>query len=77
LAAAPTETVPPLKNNQLSEDRARATMVTLASMGVSADRLQTKGYGPRHFVRPNNTATSRTLLQQGSGARLQLPLAGA
>ena len=51
----------PLKNYQLSEDRARAAMVTLASMGVSAGRLQAKGYGPKYFVRPNNTATGRAL----------------
>jgi outer membrane protein OmpA-like peptidoglycan-associated protein len=51
----------PLKNYQLSEDRARAAMLTLASMGVSADRLQAKGYGPKYFVRPNTTPTGRAL----------------
>ena len=50
-----------LVNYQLSEDRARAAMLTLAGMGVSADRLQAKGYGPKYFVRPNNTPTGRAL----------------
>jgi OOP family OmpA-OmpF porin len=50
-----------LVNYQLSEDRARAAMLTLASMGVSADRLQAKGYGPKYFVRPNNTPANRAL----------------
>ena len=50
-----------LVNYQLSEDRARAAMLTLAGMGVSADRLQAKGYGPKYFVRPNNTPANRAL----------------
>ncbi|MGY3090523.1 OOP family OmpA-OmpF porin [Hymenobacter sp. UYAg731] len=50
-----------LVNYQLSEDRARAAMLTLASMGVSADRLQAKGYGPKYFVRPNTTPANRAL----------------
>lgn len=50
-----------LSNFQLSEDRARAAMLTLTSMGVSPDRLQSKGYGPKYFVRPNNTPTGRAL----------------
>ena len=50
-----------LANFQLSEDRARAAMRTLISMGVSADRLQAKGYGPKYFVKPNNTPTGRAL----------------
>ena len=50
-----------LVNYQLSEDRARAAMLTLAGMGVRADRLQAKGYGPKYFVKPNNSATGRAL----------------
>ena len=50
-----------LVNYQLSEDRARAAMLTLAGMGVRADRLQAKGYGPKYFVRPNNTPANRAL----------------
>ncbi|WP_345127437.1 OmpA family protein [Hymenobacter antarcticus] len=50
-----------LVNYQLSEDRARAAMLTLAGMDVSADRLQAKGYGPKYFVRPNNTPAGRAL----------------
>ncbi|GAB2866839.1 OmpA family protein [Hymenobacter ruber] len=48
-------------NYQLSEDRARAAMLTLASMGVNVNRLQSKGYGPKYFVRPNNTPANRAL----------------
>ncbi|MDB5269005.1 MAG: hypothetical protein JWP58_2045 [Hymenobacter sp.] len=50
-----------LVNYQLSEDRARAAMLTLASMGVNVNRLQAKGYGPKYFVRPNNTPANRAL----------------
>ena len=50
-----------LANFQLSEDRARAAMRTLAGMGVTPDRLQAKGYGPKYFVKPNNTPTGRSL----------------
>lgn len=50
-----------LANFQLSEDRARATMRTLAGMGVTPDRLQAKDYGPKYFVKPNNTPTGRSL----------------
>ena len=50
-----------LNNFQLSEDRARAAMLTLTSMGVSPERLQAKGYGPKYFVSPNNTPTGRAL----------------
>lgn len=50
-----------LANFQLSEDRARAAMRTLAGMGVSPDRLQAKGYGPKYFVKPNNTPIGRSL----------------
>ena len=50
-----------LVNYQLSEARARAAMLTLLSMGVSPDRVQAKGYGPRYFVRPNNTPAGRAL----------------
>jgi OOP family OmpA-OmpF porin len=50
-----------LNNFQLSEDRARTAMLTLTSMGVSPERLQAKGYGPKYFVSPNNTPTERAL----------------
>ena len=50
-----------LANFQLSEDRARAAMRTLAGMGVSPNRLQAKGYGPKYFVKPNNSPTGRAL----------------
>jgi len=46
-------------NYQLSDQRARATMLVLVSLGVSPDRIQSKGYGPRFFVVPNTTPTGR------------------
>jgi OOP family OmpA-OmpF porin len=30
-------------------------------MGVNADHLQSKGYGAKYFVAPNNTPTGRAL----------------
>ncbi|MCC3153173.1 OmpA family protein [Hymenobacter sp. BT770] len=48
-------------NYQLSDDRARAAMLALARRGVSPDRLQAKGYGPKYFVMPNNTPIGRAL----------------
>ena len=50
-----------LKNQELSEDRARAAMLALASLGVSIDHLQAKGYGAKYFVAPNLTPASRSL----------------
>ncbi|UOQ96443.1 OmpA family protein [Hymenobacter sp. 5317J-9] len=48
-------------NYQLSEDRARAAMHALTSLGVSPGRVQAKGYGPKYFVRPNTTLTNRAM----------------
>ena len=50
-----------LKNQELSEGRARAAMLTLASLGVGIDHLQAKGYGAKYFVAPNLTPASRSL----------------
>lgn len=50
-----------LKNQELSEGRARAAMLALASLGVGIDHLQAKGYGAKYFVAPNLTPTSRSL----------------
>ena len=50
-----------LTNFQFSEDCPRAAVRTLAGVGISADRLQAKGYGPKYFVRPNDTPTGRAL----------------
>ncbi|ALW86650.1 hypothetical protein AUC43_17135 [Hymenobacter sedentarius] len=53
-------------NYQLSDDRARAAMLALVRRGVSPDRLQAKGYGPKYFVMPNNTPIGRALNRQVS-----------
>jgi OOP family OmpA-OmpF porin len=50
-----------LHNLQLSEARAKAAMLALATMGVNADRLQFKGYGAKYYVSSNNTPTGRAL----------------
>jgi OOP family OmpA-OmpF porin len=50
-----------LHNLQLSEERAKQAMLTLASLGVNADHLQSKGYGAKYFVAPNHTPTGRAL----------------
>jgi OOP family OmpA-OmpF porin len=51
----------PLRNLQLSEERAKTAMMALATMGVNAEHLQSKGYGAKYFVAPNNTPTGRAL----------------
>ena len=50
-----------LHNLELSEARARRTMLALADLGVSLDRLQAKGYGAKYFVAPNSTPANRAL----------------
>jgi len=51
----------PLHNLQISEERAKIAMMTLAEMGVNVDHLQAKGYGARYFVAPNATPAGRAL----------------
>jgi outer membrane protein OmpA-like peptidoglycan-associated protein len=51
----------PLQNQQISEERAKTALLTLAQMGVNSDHLQAKGYGAKHFVGPNNTPAGRAL----------------
>jgi outer membrane protein OmpA-like peptidoglycan-associated protein len=48
-------------NYKLSDERAHTAMLALARRGVNPIRLQAKGYGPRYFVMPNNTAANRSL----------------
>ena len=36
-------------------------MMTLATMGVNAEHLQSKGYGAKYFVSPNSTPAGRSL----------------
>jgi outer membrane protein OmpA-like peptidoglycan-associated protein len=47
-------------NQSLSEQRATSVASYLASRGVSQPRLSTQGYGPRHPVADNGTASGRT-----------------
>ena len=51
----------PLHNLQISEERAKTAMMTLATMGVNAEHIQSKGYGAKYFVAPNATPTGRSL----------------
>jgi outer membrane protein OmpA-like peptidoglycan-associated protein len=48
-----------LQNFQLSEERARAAMLSIAKLGIPLERMQAKGYGARYFVVPNTTPTNR------------------
>lgn len=51
----------PLKNFQLSEERAKTAMLAIAGMGVDINRVQAKGYGGKYFITPNTTAEGRAL----------------
>ncbi|MFD2784850.1 OmpA family protein [Hymenobacter rubripertinctus] len=51
----------PLKNFQLSEERAKIAMLAIAGMGVDLNRVQAKGYGGKYFITPNTTAEGRAL----------------
>jgi len=46
-------------NQRLSQQRADAVRDQLVSRGVPADRITTKGYGPRYPVVANDTASGR------------------
>lgn len=46
-------------NMQLSDARAGAVRDWLVRAGVASSRLEAKGYGPEHPIRPNNTAADR------------------
>lgn len=48
-------------NQQLSERRADAVRNALLGMGVSGDRIATRGYGESHPVAANDTAQNRRL----------------
>jgi OOP family OmpA-OmpF porin len=50
-----------LHNFQLSEERAKTAMVTLAGLGVPVNNLQYKGYGAKYFIASNTTPTGRAL----------------
>jgi outer membrane protein OmpA-like peptidoglycan-associated protein len=48
-------------NMTLSQQRADAVRDWLVKAGVAVERLQAKGYGPEHPIRPNNTAANRAI----------------
>ena len=48
-------------NQGLSERRAKAVEDFLISKGVSADRLETEGYGPSSPIAPNDTREGRAM----------------
>ncbi|NQT78161.1 MAG: OmpA family protein [Bacteroidetes bacterium] len=46
-------------NQKLSEERAKTVMDKLVSMGISADRMSTKGFGESNPIATNNTAEGK------------------
>lgn len=48
-------------NQELSDRRANAVRMALIDMGISSDRITSRGYGEAFPVASNNTATSRQL----------------
>ncbi len=46
-------------NQKLSEARAKTVMDQLVSMGISADRMSTKGFGESNPAGPNNTSEGK------------------
>ena len=51
----------PYTNLRLSQERAKAAMATLVSMGVPADRLTSTGYGALDSIASNDTQEGRSL----------------
>src|SRR5262249_38927555 len=61
-------------NQKLSQQRAEAVRDQLVSRGVPADRITTKGYGPRYPVVANDTASGRQQNRRvGVGAPNEAP----
>lgn len=50
-----------LKNFQLSEDRAKAAMLALGSVGINIGRIEAKGYGGKFFLTTNATPEGRAI----------------
>ncbi len=48
-------------NQMLSEQRANAVKMALTDMGISSDRISTRGYGEEYPVASNDTAANRQL----------------
>lgn len=49
----------PDNNLKLSDDRAKAVMAELVSLGIAADRLEAEGYGEQHAIADNATPEGR------------------
>ena len=49
------------RNQELSEQRADAVRTALLGMGIGADRITSRGYGPSYPVASNDTAAGRQL----------------
>lgn len=49
------------RNQELSDNRAHAVRTALLDMGISADRITTRGYGESYPVAGNDTAAGRQL----------------
>ena len=52
-------TGPDSYNMRLSQERAKNAAVYLESLGISADRISTHGYGASHFITTNATSAER------------------
>ncbi|QJX47284.1 OmpA family protein [Hymenobacter taeanensis] len=50
-----------LKNFQLSENRAKAAMLALGSIGIDISRIEAKGYGAKFFLTTNTTPEGRAM----------------
>lgn len=50
----------PNKNQQLSQQRAEAIKSSLVTLGISAERISTEGYGAQHPVADNTTEEGRS-----------------
>lgn len=50
-----------LKNFRLSEDRAKAAMLAVGSVGINMGRIEAKGYGGKYFLTTNATPEGRAI----------------
>ncbi|MDX2306888.1 MAG: OmpA family protein [Hyphomicrobium sp.] len=49
----------PESNLKLSDDRAKAVMAELVTLGIASDRLEAEGYGEQHPIASNDTEEGR------------------
>ena len=61
MKATPTAPAATDYNQELSDRRANAVRTALIDMGISSDRINTRGYGEEFPVASNDTAASRQL----------------